>query len=45
MGITHRSKKTYPRTAGVFEFCAVKQGKDVAEGVILVQRDYGNRVE
>ena len=45
MGVTHGNKKTYPRTADVLSFCAVEQGKDVAEKIMLVQRDNGNRVE
>jgi len=45
MGVTHGSKKTYPRTADVLGFCTVEQGKDVAEKIMLVQRDNGNRVE
>lgn len=45
MGVTHGNKKTYPRTADVLGFCTVEQGKDVAEKIMLVQRDNGNRVE
>ena len=45
MGVTHANKKTYPRTADVLGFCTVEQGKDVAEKIMLVQRDNGNRVE
>ena len=45
MGVTHGNKKTYPRTGDVIGFCTVEQGTDVAEKVMLVQRDYGNRVE
>src|SRR5882757_8282682 len=45
MGVTHGNKKTYPRTADVLGFCTVEQGNDVAEKIMLVQRDNGNRVE
>lgn len=45
MGVTHGNKKTYPRTADVLGFCTVEQGKDVAEKIMLVQRDNGNRIE
>lgn len=45
MGVTHGNKKTYPRLADVLGFCTVEQGKHVAEKIMLVQRDNGNRVE
>jgi sulfite reductase (NADPH) hemoprotein beta-component len=45
MGVTHGNKKTYPRTGDVVGFCTVEQGADVAEKVMLVQRDHGNRAE
>jgi sulfite reductase (NADPH) hemoprotein beta-component len=45
MGVTHGNKKTYPRTGDVVGFCTVDQGPDVAEKIMLVQRDYGNRAE
>jgi sulfite reductase (NADPH) hemoprotein beta-component len=45
MGVTHGNKKTYPRIADVLGFCTVEQGKEVAEKIMLVQRDNGNRVE
>ena len=45
MGVTHGNKKTYPRVADVLGFCTIEQGKDVAEKIMLVQRDNGNRVE
>lgn len=45
MGVTHGNKKTYPRLADVIGFCTVEQGPIVAEKVMLVQRDHGNRVE
>jgi sulfite reductase (NADPH) hemoprotein beta-component len=45
MGVTHGNKKTYPRLGDVLGFCTVDQGPDVAEKIMLVQRDNGNRVE
>jgi sulfite reductase (NADPH) hemoprotein beta-component len=45
MGVTHGSKKTYPRLGNVIGFCTPDQGKYVAEKIMLVQRDNGNRVE
>jgi sulfite reductase (NADPH) hemoprotein beta-component len=45
MGVTHGNKKTYPRIGTEIGFCTVEQGKDVAEKVMLVQRDHGNRQE
>ncbi|KAJ7197260.1 hypothetical protein GGX14DRAFT_472042 [Mycena pura] len=43
MGVTHGNKKTYPRIGDIIGFCTVEQGKYVAEKVMLVQRDHGNR--
>lgn len=45
MGVTHGNKKTYPRIGDVIGFCTVDQGKYVAEKVMIVQRDNGNRAE
>ena len=45
MGVTHGNKKTYPRAASEIGFCTIGQGKYVAEKIMLVQRDHGNRVE
>ena len=45
MGVTHGNKKTYPRAADVLGFCTVEQGVQVAEKIMLVQRDNGNREE
>jgi sulfite reductase (NADPH) hemoprotein beta-component len=45
MGVTHSNQKTYPRTADVIGFCTPEQGKYVAEKIMLVQRDHGNRAE
>ncbi|TFY51258.1 hypothetical protein EVJ58_g10664, partial [Rhodofomes roseus] len=43
MGVTHGNKKTYPRLGSVLGFCTVEQGVEVAEKIMLVQRDNGNR--
>jgi sulfite reductase (NADPH) hemoprotein beta-component len=43
MGMTHGDAATYPRTADVMAFCTTEQAVDVAEKVVLVQRDFGDR--
>lgn len=43
LGMTHGVKETYPRLAEVMGFCLPEQAVEVAEKVVLVQRDYGNR--
>ena len=43
MGMTHGDTATFPRTADVMGFCTPEQAVDVAEKVMLVQRDWGNR--
>ncbi len=43
MGMTHGETDTFPRTADVMGFCTPEQAIDVAEKVMLVQRDWGNR--
>lgn len=45
MGVTHGNKKTYPRTGSMLGFVTPEQGTVVAEKIMLVQRDNGNRVE
>lgn len=45
MGVTHGNKKTYPRTGSILGFCTIDQGADIAEKIMLVQRDNGNRQE
>lgn len=44
MGMTHGEPNTYPRTADLLGFCAPEQAVDVAEKVVTVQRDFGDRV-
>lgn len=43
MGMTHGEGDTYPRTADVIGFCATRDVIAVAEAVVTVQRDWGDR--
>ena len=43
MGMTHGETDTYPRTAEVMGFCRTKDAVAVAEAVVTVQRDWGDR--
>ncbi len=43
MGMTHGEEDTYPRTADVMGFCATHDAVKVAEAVVTVQRDWGDR--
>ncbi len=43
MGMTHGETETYPRTGDVIGFCKPEDAVDVAETVVTVQRDYGDR--
>jgi len=45
MGMTHGQDDTFPRVADIIGFCTPEQAVDVAEKVVMVQRDYGNRVD
>ncbi len=45
MGMTHGEPETYPRVADVIGFCTPEQAVEVAEHVVGVQRDYGDRTE
>jgi sulfite reductase (NADPH) hemoprotein beta-component len=45
MGSTHGNEATYPRLADVIGFCTVDQVVDVAEKVVMVQRDFGDRYD
>jgi sulfite reductase (NADPH) hemoprotein beta-component len=45
MGSTHNNDKTYPRLADVIGFCTVDQAVDVAEKIVLIQRDFGDRTD
>jgi sulfite reductase (NADPH) hemoprotein beta-component len=44
MGMTHGEPDTYPRTADVMGYCATKDVVAIAEAVVTVQRDWGDRV-
>ena len=43
MGMTHGEPDTFPRTGDVVGFCTPDQAVNVAEKVVTVQRDFGNR--
>ena len=43
MAMTHGETDTFPRTADVLGFCTPDQAVNVAEKVVTVQRDWGNR--
>lgn len=43
MGMTHGDENTYPRTANVLGFCPPEDALKVAEAVVTVQRDWGDR--
>src|SRR4051794_32065135 len=43
MGMTHGEPDTYPRIADPIGFCAVGDAVAVAEAVVTVQRDWGDR--
>lgn len=43
MGMTHGEPETYPRPGDVMGFCLAEDAVEVAEKVITVQRDFGDR--
>ena len=43
MGMTHGEPETYPRTGDVIGFCRAGQAVEVAEAVVTMQRDHGDR--
>ena len=43
MGMTHGEPDTYPRTADVMGFCGTPDAVKIAEAVVTVQRDWGDR--
>jgi sulfite reductase (NADPH) hemoprotein beta-component len=43
MGMTHGETDTYPRTADLMGFCATSDAVAIAEAVVTVQRDWGDR--
>lgn len=44
LAMTHGDKSTYPRKADDFGFIPLEKTLEVAEAVVTVQRDWGNRV-
>ncbi len=45
MGRTDNEPKTYPRLGDVIGFCTPEQVVEVAEKIVTMQRDHGNRVD
>ncbi|MBN8457199.1 MAG: NADPH-dependent assimilatory sulfite reductase hemoprotein subunit [Verrucomicrobia bacterium] len=45
MGMSHGIATSFPRIADVIGFCPADRVVDVAEKVVLVQRDYGDRTD
>lgn len=45
MGMTHGKTATFPRLGDVMAFCTVDQVLEVAEKIVTVQRDFGDRVD
>ena len=43
MGMTHGVPDTFPRTGDVIGYCAADHVIDVAEAIITIQRDWGDR--
>ena len=43
MGMTHGEPETYPRAGDVIGFCAPEHAVAVAEAVVTMQRDHGDR--
>jgi len=43
MGMSHGKEETYPRLADVLAFCTPEQAVDVAEKIVTIQRDFGDR--
>ena len=43
MGMTHGEPETYPRVADVIGYCSVDQAVAVAEQIVSLQRDFGDR--
>ncbi len=45
MGMTHGNEATFPRIADVIGFCTPEEVVNVAEKIVLVQRDFGDRCD
>ena len=45
MGMSHNQVETFPRLADLLGFCTVPQAVEVAEKIVTVQRDFGDRTD
>ncbi len=45
LGMSHNQIETYPRIGDILGFCTPQQAVDVAEKVVIVQRDFGDRTD
>lgn len=45
MGMTHGNTDTYPQVGRVIGYCPKDKVKEVAEKIVTIQRDYGNRTD
>lgn len=45
LGMSHNQLETYPRLGDMLGFCLPQQAVDVAEKILTVQRDYGDRTD
>ena len=45
LGMSHNQVETFPRVADVLGFCRPDQLADIAEKIVMVQRDYGDRTD
>ena len=45
MGMTHGEPDTFPRLGDVIGFCRADQAVDVAEKIVTIQRDWGDRAD
>ena len=45
MGMSHNKEATFPRLAQVLGFCTPEQAVEVAEKIVMVQRDHGDRTD
>ena len=44
-GMSHNKEATFPRLAQVLGFCTPEQAVEVAEKIVMVQRDHGDRTD
>jgi sulfite reductase (NADPH) hemoprotein beta-component len=45
LGMTHNQLETYPRLADMLGFCPPDQAVEVAEKIVTIQRDFGDRTD